>query len=737
MKNNQNIEVIETKYRKIISIEPEFIDDEKIYSLINNFDLLIPAYQRPYSWTKRNVDQLLVDLLHQVTYFPGEDYFLGMIFTLEKISISDQKKYEIVDGQQRLTTIVLLLTYLKLVFNDKKHTNFTREVESIDLVSESEKDKIILSKIIKCESIEELFKMLNAESKQAKDYSDLFFAQQISVFRSALKAIHKFLNLKDVKPYSEKIYQYIFNKVKVLHIISRPDTLIGDQFFSSLNGKGLKLDQVDLLKGSFIHPYVTTKNDINDFKEKWASLINNTKNDMLEEIGNYFCAYTKEKKKITPSKLNDAINKSWPDDKDIKKEFEMMCKFFDKYAAFLDAKTKNGKVNFYVRLNQRFNFDKYKKVVFKAIMNTPDFSIDDQKDLTVIAKILESLFRINFIYLTVLGCTANEFIGNVINRYVKSEESMDANEISQSLTNLLDDILNGQDENIGEKFRSYKFNYDNLSYDVTKKNNNKIIFLLNLIAETYSIDTKELEYGKAAAMTKYHIDHRVQKAEKKSLFYNENNKKMTPWKTKVENHKKRVIFLNSYFDIFKDTLFNEKYHIKEQNMLFETFANMLNQPFNLKLLDGNDNQRKSSRSWLTKDELSEHFTIKKEKEVKTKLIKAWNWIIYSSYETRQDDISNSSYINSWRKIEGSLRSKLIDSGILSEQELQIMRVEKGFLSKLINLSFDNQIIKSKDDFNLCKHVLANRNKAQHEGANDELDPDYESLIIKLVKKLCD
>ena len=67
--------------------------------------------------------------------------------------------------------------------------------------------------------------------------------------------------------------------------------------------------------------------------------------------------------------------------------------------------------------------------------------------------------------------------------------------------------------------------------------------------------------------------------------------------------------------------------------------------------------------------------------------------------------------------------------------MESMRKEQGFLSKLINLSFDKGIIKNKDDFNLCKHILANRNKAQHDGASDKLNPDYETLIRKLLEKI--
>jgi hypothetical protein len=159
-------------------------------------------------------------------------------------------------------------------------------------------------------------------------------------------------------------------------------------------------------------------------------------------------------------------------------------------------------------------------------MNTDNFSIDNSNDLKIITNILKSLFKINFIYLTVLGRSAREFITNVINKYVKQNENLNANEINEKLANQLDEILSFNNE-IGEKFKNYKFNsnYDSLHYDSSKTNNYKILFLLNLIAETYNIDTKDIEYNKASNMIQYHIDHRVQKAEMKSLFYNNEDKK--------------------------------------------------------------------------------------------------------------------------------------------------------------------------------------------------------------------
>jgi len=736
MENNSNIKEIETSYCRIISCNQNQSDEIKIKKpLLNSHELIIPAYQRPYSWTKKNIEQLLNDLLHQVKFFKNEDYFLGMIFTLEKSNGFSNRKYEIVDGQQRITTILLILTYFKLLFNGKEYIKFTDEIKKINLFSESEKDNQILSKIINCKSLEELFKILNKEKKEAEQFSDLFYLQQVAVFKSVLITIHKFIQKNNINDYPIEIYRYIFNNVKVLHIVSRPDSLIGDQFFSSLNGKGLKLDQVDLLKSLFIHPYVDSIKGIKNFKDKWASLIKNTKNNMLNEIDNYFASYTKNQKKITPSKLNDFLIKEWANDQDIKKEFEKMCAFFDKYAILLDANTKNSKINFYVKLNQKFKFDKYKKVVFTAIMNTPEFSIDNKNDLNVIAKILESLFKINFIYLTILGCTASQFIGDVINRYIRFEEKMSAVEISESLTNQLDEILNFSDANVGEKFKNYdSLNYDLLNYDLSNTNNYKILFILNLISETYSVDQKDLEYNKAISMIRYQLDHRVQKAEKKALFYDENNKKWTPWSTKIKDRKKWISFSDPFYDAFTDMDFNDKYHIKKDNMAFEEFVDMLNKPFNLKLLEKLDNQHKSSISRLTKDNLKEHFTIANENIVREKLTKAWNWILHSTYEKKVDDIdSSSSYINAWRIIERYLTKKITEQGF--KQDLESIRKEKYFLSKLINLSFGKKIIDNRDDFNLCKHILHNRNEAQHNGGSDKFKKNYDNLIKEFLKKI--
>ncbi len=75
----------------------------------------IPPYQRPYSWERENVQQLLDDLweAHQAK---DNEYFIGSLITIEK---ERDRRYDVVDGQQRLTTLNVILARLRDVIADE------------------------------------------------------------------------------------------------------------------------------------------------------------------------------------------------------------------------------------------------------------------------------------------------------------------------------------------------------------------------------------------------------------------------------------------------------------------------------------------------------------------------------------------------------------------------------------------------------------------------------------------
>ncbi|MFW6026686.1 MAG: DUF262 domain-containing protein, partial [Candidatus Woesearchaeota archaeon] len=101
-----NIETIELTIEQLLSMDGDFFK--------------IPDYQRRYSWEKQNINDFWYDLDN---VDQSEEHFLGSIVVIPKDKeIDGFRKSEIVDGQQRLTTILILLKviYNCLIDNNKK-----------------------------------------------------------------------------------------------------------------------------------------------------------------------------------------------------------------------------------------------------------------------------------------------------------------------------------------------------------------------------------------------------------------------------------------------------------------------------------------------------------------------------------------------------------------------------------------------------------------------------------------
>ena len=113
------------------------IDQQTIKELFSNkkSDFLIPDYQRPYAWEEPECQTLWDDIF--VFAFPENDYtkfdsdndeyFLGPIVTFK----NDEGKLEIIDGQQRLTTLMLLLRAFYSKFGNMKDQYAVKTSEDI------------------------------------------------------------------------------------------------------------------------------------------------------------------------------------------------------------------------------------------------------------------------------------------------------------------------------------------------------------------------------------------------------------------------------------------------------------------------------------------------------------------------------------------------------------------------------------------------------------------------------
>lgn len=99
-------------------------ENKGIGKLIKDRQLAVPIYQRPYAWEEKNISDLFSDI-HNAISSNENEYFLGTIVLSGKENSSE---LEIVDGQQRITSIVIFLSSIRDYFEDN---NQQRQAASI------------------------------------------------------------------------------------------------------------------------------------------------------------------------------------------------------------------------------------------------------------------------------------------------------------------------------------------------------------------------------------------------------------------------------------------------------------------------------------------------------------------------------------------------------------------------------------------------------------------------------
>ncbi|PKD99101.1 DUF262 domain-containing protein [Macrococcoides caseolyticum] len=111
--------------------------------IFKNMHFLIPIYQRNYAWGETQIVQLIEDIDSAVTLDTDTDeYFLGNLILNKRDTLSDEGYLytnEVIDGQQRLTTLYLLCSYLGITF-DKEALRFEARVQSnqtLDLINDA------------------------------------------------------------------------------------------------------------------------------------------------------------------------------------------------------------------------------------------------------------------------------------------------------------------------------------------------------------------------------------------------------------------------------------------------------------------------------------------------------------------------------------------------------------------------------------------------------------------------
>ncbi|MCH4597999.1 DUF262 domain-containing protein [Helicobacter pylori] len=221
----------------------------------------IPTYQRPYQWTEENCEKLLDDLFFNYEDDRESDYFCGsLVLILISEDFKKAKTYDVVDGQQRLSTFILLAKVLATLFLERL-TDESKEYLQESLNSRhGKKDRLN-------------FNAIGFNSKKDFQYAltsfnDAPISNNKNNYLKNAICLKNYLRKKEIEDINDFI-EWLYFKV-VFITITCPDVDKALRIFNVLNARGLALNATDIFKGELLKH--TKEHEREEFVSRWNAL---------------------------------------------------------------------------------------------------------------------------------------------------------------------------------------------------------------------------------------------------------------------------------------------------------------------------------------------------------------------------------------------------------------------------------------------------------------------------------
>ncbi len=244
----------------------------------------IPDYQRPYQWTEKNCEKLLDDLFSSYEYYKESGYFCGSLVLVKSDPKSKTETYDIVDGQQRLSTFILLAKVLADLYNGLKP-------EYLEYLQASWKDRYTERKRLNFNTIGS-----NAEydfQDALEHFNDSQASKNKIIENNYLKnaiCLKNYLEKKEIKNINDFIDWLYCNVVFIT--ITCPDADKALRIFNVLNARGLALNATDIFKGELLKE-LAKEEDQKKLVSRWNALSQKcSDNDLtMETLFSWYLTY--------------------------------------------------------------------------------------------------------------------------------------------------------------------------------------------------------------------------------------------------------------------------------------------------------------------------------------------------------------------------------------------------------------------------------------------------------------
>lgn len=297
-----------------ISLNAEQQNLKKIFSTEDEY--LIPSYQRPYSWEYDQCFQLYKDLMD--AFEKQEDYFIGNIILAKSSNQEDDKRYQVVDGQQRIISLWLLLKSLSVLYTEMTVLNKVLEIESwkgdkkyarvkSEIFEASDGDDLeIIYRWEKENFDQKLKEVLNNKNQINERKCNGRIETNCMLFYHWLSHFHS----KNTIEEGEKFVEYLLTRVSLLPIV-----LIGNSIdeanakalviFETINNRGMNLEDADIFKAK-LYDKAKRNNKEKEFIKSWVDFKGACDNlgFQVDDIFRYYSHIIRGKQGITISEKN-------------------------------------------------------------------------------------------------------------------------------------------------------------------------------------------------------------------------------------------------------------------------------------------------------------------------------------------------------------------------------------------------------------------------------------------------
>ena len=239
----------------------------KIFS--SDFDYEIPAYQRPYAWTEDQTGKLFKDLYEAYSdpESSEDNYFLGSIVLIKE---ENKPHADVIDGQQRLTTLTILLAVLASRLPESNQATLKKYIREDGNKYEGlqprprlrirKRDNDFFEKYVQGVDIDSLVK-LNPEKQDTEAKGNIIKNAQLLLN----KVNETFSSVDDIDDFCAFIVSKCF-----LVAVSTSSAQSAYRVFSVMNSRGLSLLATDIIKATVIGAIDEQKRDV--YTQKWEDL---------------------------------------------------------------------------------------------------------------------------------------------------------------------------------------------------------------------------------------------------------------------------------------------------------------------------------------------------------------------------------------------------------------------------------------------------------------------------------